>query len=298
MKADEGTPRASAPDRTGERVPVQLILGLALVASFWGLYWTVVNGWTEIFFFGLWLGYVLTVDGVVRQRTGTSILTRSPPQFALMFGYSALFWWAHEWLNTSLRNWYYVQPAAQSEPVHILLFSLSFSTVLPALFESAELLRSTRLLSRTCLWRPLKQTPARLYGTSALGAVLLGAILVFPRQLFFLVWLCPLLILDPINARRGLPSLWSQLAQGRWQALLALACGGLMCGFFWELWNFWTVGAHWIYRLPAFLSYVRLFRMPVPGYLGYLPFALSAYAWYQTVRGLLTPRSDDPLNLV
>jgi hypothetical protein len=288
---------ADTPGRAEERVPVQLVVGLALVACCWALFWTVVNAWTEIFFFGLWLGYALTVDGVVALRTGTSILTRSAARFGLLFGYSVPFWWMHEWFNTALRNWYYIEPVPHSEPVRVLLYSLCFSTALPALFESAELLYSTGPLRHTVRWRPLKCRPALLYGVSAFGVLLLTAVLVLPGQLFFLVWLCPLLVLDPLNTRLGLPSLWGQLARGRWQPLAALALGGLMCGFFWEMWNYWTVGAHWIYRLPAFLSHVRLFRMPLPGYLGYPPFAWSAYAFYQTLRGLLTPRSADALDL-
>ncbi|WP_269856870.1 hypothetical protein [Streptomyces sp. RPT161] len=292
MRTEGGT-----PGRVDVGLPVQLVVGLVLVAGCWALFWTVVNAWTEIFFFGLWLGYALTVDGVVRLRTGTSILTRSAAQFCLLFGYSVPFWWMHEWFNTALHNWYYVEPIPHSEPVRVLLYSLCFSTALPALFESAELLRSTRLVDRPGRWRPLRRTPALLYGVSVFGVLLLTAVLVFPRQLFFLIWLCPLLVLDPVNTRLGFPSLWGQLARGRWQPLLALALGGLMCGFFWEMWNYWTVGAHWVYRLPAFLSHVHLFRMPMPGYLGYVPFAWSAYAYYQTLRGLLTPASVDPLGL-
>jgi hypothetical protein len=41
----------------------------------------------------------------------------------------------------------------------------------------------------------------------------------------------------------------------------------------------------WIYIVP-FVPSLRLFEMPLPGYGGYLPFALEVYAAYQLIAGL------------
>ena len=58
---------------------------------------------------------------------------------------------------------------------------------------------------------------------------------------------------------------------------LALWIGGLLCGFFWELWNSRSY-PQWIYHTPGVVG-PKLFEMPLPGYLGYLPFALEVYLW-------------------
>lgn len=56
---------------------------------------------------------------------------------------------------------------------------------------------------------------------------------------------------------------------------MALALGGLVCGFFWELWN-WRSVPYWVYDTPGW-DFWHVFEMPLFGYLGYLPFGLELY---------------------
>lgn len=276
----------------------RLASGLVLTGVSWSLYWTVTSAWSEVFFFGLWLGYILTADGLVRRRTGTSLIDRGKGRFLLVFVCSVPFWWAFEWCNWALHNWSYVRPVPQNQISHVLLFSLCFSTVLPALFETAELLRSARPFRGPCRGPVLPHNRPLTGGVTALGVASFGLMLAFPRQLFPLVWAFPVMVLDPLNSRAGRPSIWAEAAQGRWRLPLVLAAAGLTCGFFWEFWNYGTAGGHWVYHLPGFLSHPHLFRMPLPGYLGYLPFAASAYAFYQTARIPFSRDREDHLNLV
>ena len=51
--------------------------------------------------------------------------------------------------------------------------------------------------------------------------------------------------------------------------------GVLICGFFWEFWNFKS-HPKWAYHVPG-VDFLRVFEMPLLGYLGYLPFALEVY---------------------
>jgi hypothetical protein len=62
---------------------------------------------------------------------------------------------------------------------------------------------------------------------------------------------------------------------------------GLVCGFFWEMWNFWSL-PQWYYTVPH-VGFGKVFAMPILGYGGYLPFALEIFAVYHFVR-LLTRR--------
>ena len=40
----------------------------------------------------------------------------------------------------------------------------------------------------------------------------------------------------------------------------------------------------WFYDLPWFVNWLKIFEMPILGYLGYFPFAFELYAMYWFVR--------------
>jgi hypothetical protein len=85
---------------------------------------------THLLFFPLWLGYALLVDALVLRQRGTSILTRSPKDFALLFVYSAPAWWLFEAFNLRTHNWHYLGGERFSPLAYFFLTSLSFSTVM------------------------------------------------------------------------------------------------------------------------------------------------------------------------
>jgi len=70
--------------------------------------------------------------------------------------------------------------------------------------------------------------------------------------------------------------LFSSVFEGRWDQLVAPALAGLMCGFFWEMWNYFSY-AKWKYNIP-FVHVYEIFEMPVLGYAGYIPFGLECIA--------------------
>jgi hypothetical protein len=69
--------------------------------------------------------------------------------------------------------------------------------------------------------------------------------------------------------------------------VLALLAAGAVCGVLWEFWNYWAA-TRWTYTVP-YLGDVKVFEMPVLGYLGFPPFALECWAMYHWVRGQLVP---------
>jgi hypothetical protein len=111
-----------------------------------------------------------------------------------------------------------------------------------------------------------------------------------PRYAFPLVWIGFFLVLDPINQRQGFPSIAAQLRQGRWDTVLVLFAAGLICGWFWEMWNVLSM-PKWIYDVP-FVGRPKLFEMPILGYGGYLPFALEVFAVWSLLQGVLGLRDD------
>jgi predicted flap endonuclease-1-like 5' DNA nuclease len=59
-----------------------------------------------------------------------------------------------------------------------------------------------------------------------------------------------------------------------------LIAGGI-CGILWEFWNFWAT-TKWIYTVP-FLEELKLFEMPLVGFLGFPPFTVECYVMYNFI---------------
>src|SRR5687768_7577681 len=143
------TPAMSEPHRLVSflRIP-HGVAGLLLIAVFWPLNWTLPGLRTAYLFFPLWLGYILTVDALVLGRSGTSLLKRSRRDFILLFIVSAPAWWIFEFINDRTQNWEYLGRGNFSGLEYFVLCSVSFSTVMPAVFETAELVRTFRWIER------------------------------------------------------------------------------------------------------------------------------------------------------
>ncbi len=167
----------------------------------------------------------------------------------------------------------------------MVLASLSFSTVIPAVLESAEFAGSFSTISR------LRQGPSLDPGRGMEIAVFLSgwlgltALLLWPQLFFPLVWLSIYFILEPINIWLGNNSLVSWLRKGDWRPIGALFAGVLITAFFWEMWNFYSY-PKWIYSIP-YADCCHFFEMPLLGYGGYLPFSLEIFAYVQLCSGLL-----------
>lgn len=72
------------------------------------------------------------------------------------------------------------------------------------------------------------------------------------------------------------PSLIGEIVRGQPDRIITLMISGYICGFLWEFWNAWA-GAKWIYT-ATFLQYkIKIFEMPIEGFLCFWPFATSMY---------------------
>jgi hypothetical protein len=252
-----------------------------LVGVAWPIAWFGPAMLAEYSFFPLWLGYILTVDGMVERRSGTSLLKRSTSRFLALFLVSIPLWWLYEALNARLGSWEYLRPRAIGFVEQHVSASISFSTVVPALFETAELYSSSGLPRRVGRWLRIAPSRRGLLGFAALGLVMLALVLAFPRQAYPLVWLGLFLTLDPLTNLLGGRTISAQVARGRWDTVVALFLAGITCGLLWEMWNYWSM-PKWVYHVP-YVGHPKLFEMPILGYGGYLPFALEVYAAVQAV---------------
>jgi hypothetical protein len=67
--------------------------------------------------------------------------------------------------------------------------------------------------------------------------------------------------------------IFSEMAAGDWSGAMAAALAAIICGGFWEMWNYFSL-AKWDYSIPLVHRF-QIFEMPLLGYAGYLPFGLE-----------------------
>ena len=289
--------------------------GAVLGAASWFLAWSRfpwMGGFQAHTFTPLWIAFILLVNAFTVRRTGRCLMLSRTRRFLLLFPVSAGFWWSFEYLNRFVGNWRYVGVTEFGAAEYFLFATLPFSTVLPAVLSTRELLLSCPRFDAFRGWRPLspalphfelradgvppmdvakeairaprrRGTPAAgrtggaRPGAAGLAALLLScaglfAVGIAPDVVFPLIWVAPPTLLISIAALRGEPHALSGIASGDWRPAVSSVLAALLCGFFWETWNY---GSHakWVYAIPWFDA-LHVFEMPLLGYAGYLPFGV------------------------
>lgn len=275
-------------------------LGIGWTAFWWVVAWTRFPGLAAVqehTFTPLWLGYIVTVTAATFARTGRCMMLHRARYFLWLFPLSAAFWWLFEYLNRFVQNWYYVGVVELTSLEYFVRASIPFSTVLPAVLGTAELLVAYPAVSAGLdRFRPIrlynsKRVSWSLFILSGLGLFAIGR---WPNYLFPLVWIGPLLLVVSLQGLAGKPTVLSLLAQGDWRGLWVPALAALICGFFWEFWN-WRSLAHWEYAIP-FVHRFQLFEMPLLGYAGYLPFGVECAAIADLcLSRQVSEKQDDPV---
>ncbi|HEY6444531.1 MAG TPA: hypothetical protein VIY66_14440 [Candidatus Acidoferrales bacterium] len=266
------------------RFPAYGWLGIvALVGAEWMLFHgvePVPSYFTPI----AWSAYLLIADAAVLALTGRSRLHDAPAIFLRMAVLSIPLWLIFEAYNLRLHNWTYVG-VPHEWAAALLGYGWSFATIVPAIFETSDLVQA--LLPAVPI-QPWTISPKVENALMFSGAACLILPLVIPQRiaayLFVLVWLGFVFLLDPLNRRLSLPSFLGDLSEGFARRLYSFLFSGWICGWLWEFWNNWA-GAKWHYIFPMFQRQ-KIFEMPAPGFLGFLPFALECFAMYVTAAWL------------
>lgn len=249
---------------------LQIVLGLAATAL--TLAFARVSEAVDLARFPLaWAGVLVALDGACRARHGRSPLATVQDWLACCT-LSVVFWDVFEVLNLRLHNWWYVglSPSGLSGSTFA---ALSFATVLPAV----------RL--GLCAVSPREEPPQRFAPARSVrplllaGTLALALALASPRFFFGCAWLFLWPLCEAALSRLPLRSLPSPLEAFRARDLrlpLRLIAIALPLGLVWESLNSGCERG-WIYTVP-FFEHPKLFEMPLPGYLGYVPFLLEAGA--------------------
>jgi len=215
----------------------------------------------------LWWGLLLVVDRYNNQRRGLSLWNGRFRHFLLItLPTSVLLWLLFELMNLPAPQWRY-KGGLENIHVQVLFGFIAFTTVIPIMVESYWL-----FAGRFCLPARFSRWFYKWRVLSILTGLVFAAIPFFNEKFWFNqgIWLTPALILLPFTTIRkcASPTIFVR----------ALALSALLAGFCWECLNYWS-RTHWEYLILP--NTVHLFQMPVPGYLGFIPFALTALVVYE-----------------
>jgi hypothetical protein len=246
-----------------------LILGtstLAMLSGFEPFY-------SEYYSFAWW-SYIIFIESLLYCRGAKSLLFENPGKFLLLLPISITVWLVFEALNFRLSDWHYINIPSDTV-VRWMGYAIAYSTVLPGIFSTTALLELIGVPKNSKA--SLLADPQRLYRPFIFtGLLFLLLPLVWPNYFFPLVWLAFIFLLEPFNHKAGAPSLLRQWEKGSPGNFYLLLMAGAVCGLLWELWNF-RAGSKWVYTLP-YAGSLKIFEMPLLGFLGFPPFALECYA--------------------
>lgn len=231
-----------------------------------------------------WLGYVMLLDAVIFRLKGNSLLCNRRREFYIQMPLSIAYWLLFEFYNLHLVNWEY-QGLPENKIELCIGMGLAFAMIMPGMFQTAELIGTLRLFDRFRIEK-LRVSNRVIYGSIVLGFFFIMAPLLISREharyLFGLVWTGYVMIFEPIVYSSKGESLLRDLEEGRLSRILSLFTAGYLCGFLWEFWNYWAA-SKWVYTAP-FMKDVKIFEMPVAGFLGFGPFAWEYFCFYNFCR--------------
>jgi hypothetical protein len=246
-----------------------------------------------------WSGYIFFVDGLIWKIRGESPIRNDRAEMVFVALVSVPLWIVFEIYNKyTLHNWHYVG-LPEVLLVRYVGYAWAFATIWPAIFETAELagcLRDRRAPEYRRTDPKRMPLDAAAWASMAAGAAMLMWPIASPSPwLAAPVWLGFIFLLDPLNAHHGAESIRGDLASRHGGRLVNLLFGGLACGLIWECWNYWA-RTKWIYSVPVPPD-IKLFEMPLAGYLGFPPFAVECFVMYVFVRQFMWRGAWRPIAL-
>ena len=255
-------------------------IGLGLGILSWAFAWTRFT-WLEPYqpyaFIPQWISFIVVMNALTQMRSGNCPMLSDPPFFLKLFIASAVLWWVFEYLNRFVNNWIYEHASYAANPVEYILFAtIAFSTVIPGVYSTKKFLDTLPGLQRFFARGPVVRFPtARVFYIGLLLAVSLSFLLIswYPKILYPILWIGPFLGWITLNRVIGIPFELGGISKGNWYYLLSWGLAALICGFFWEMWNYYSL-SKWTYQIPYLHAY-KLFEMPIAGYSGYLAFGLE-----------------------
>jgi hypothetical protein len=216
----------------------------------------------------VWWGVLMVVDSINSARRGLSLWRGNLPHFlVVILPASVLLWLFFEAVNIPAPQWRYRGDLPGMWRKVIFGFA-AFSTVIPIMVESWWL-----VAGRQCVPPDLLRW-CRQYRWLLFAAAAAFTALPFVNDVFWFnqgIWVVPALLLMPFVRAEECSTAGF---------VRALVFSGLLAGLCWEALNY-PAPAHWEYLILP--DAPHLFRMPLPGFLGFIPFALTTLAVHEVL---------------
>lgn len=252
---------------------VMTTASLSFIAATLGMAQRLEPFFTWYYLFSWW-SYIFFLEGFLYWRSARSALFDTPKRFLIQLPLSVTIWLFFELFNFRLQNWHYIHV-----PSNLLVrwfgYVISFATVLPGLNATAGLVRELKIFPSDQQWTSFAVRTATRRLSLGLGLLLLALPVIWPLFFFPLVWLGFIMLLWSFDWCADPNGLCKDLRSGRPHKLFELLLAGMICGFLWEFWNYWA-GAKWVYTVP-YVGWLKVFEMPLLGFLGFPPFAVECY---------------------
>lgn len=244
----------------------------------------------------MWTGYILFLDGWIWQRGGISYFKDKKREWPMLALLSILIWLMFEAYNFKLQNWGYTG-LPKDQLTKDFLYFWSFATIIPALFRTTNLFGTFGFFTRSHKFS-IKFTPFILAVSFVIGIAFCFLPVMFsdsfaPNLIPF-VWVGFIFLMEPINYRLGIPSIYRDIENKDVSFLWQVLAAGLLCGFIWESWNEQAKhlnGAVWLYYVTPFWRALcfnlKYGEMPLIGFLGYPPFIWECYALFEFLKWAL-----------
>ncbi len=222
------------------------------------------------------------MDSIYALKNKRFLILR--PSIFFLIVISSGFWCFFELVNLRIQNWFYINLPKEVSQRWYLGYFLSYATVIPAIYVTKEIIHA--LMGEINIKKIyIKNYP---FHAITVGLFMFFITLFMPEIFFGLTWVSIGLIIDGYNYRTGNRSFAKDIEMGRMDNLLASMLGGLFCGILWECWNNWAV-AKWLYTVPFFED-VKIFEMPVLGYIGFIVFGFETMAFVNFLKGIWSNR--------
>lgn len=173
-------------------------------------------------------GYVLLVNHMIKLLTGKNLLKVQRDYLLWMGAAGAVLVWLLVYLNLFVASWA-TQPDNQA--MQLLLYTPLFAILAPAALSTRALLGSLpgalkRLSRGFPLPVPSDEAVVVGLGVVAMTGLLGGA--AWPAQLFWVMWLAPLLLLTVLQLMWQESTIFSGLKNGDWGRVICAALSGIM----------------------------------------------------------------------
>lgn len=168
------------------KFPVHFYFGLVLILIIWFFNWYLTGLRTHLLFFPLWLGYSLTIDGIVWRRKGSSLISRDLKKYLGLFVISIPTWWAFELLNKITNNWEYLGRESFTDLEYFIYASISFSTVIPAVFGSAELASTFKWMNNIGKGPKIPSSKKSIVLLIFIGGITMALLVIWPSYFLYL----------------------------------------------------------------------------------------------------------------